>query len=376
MTNAEIAIRRMQNQRITVTDFERPDQAVQWMGAMQAQDYQQALWAVALRTKAATQADVEAAITNRQIVLSWPIRGTIHVVAAADLRWMLELCAPRRLAGDASRLRQLELDDRSLGRCAAIFSAALEGGQVLTRSALLGLMSSIGIDPSGQRGYHVLWRLAQTGLLCFGPKEGKEQTFTLLEEWIAPQLHKSRDEALTGLAERYVTSHGPATAEDFAGWTDLTLTEARAGLESLRTDLTTFKRDGREYWWSEQALEPISKSVPIASVFSVSLLPGFDEYLLGYKDRRDVLAGEHAPRVVPGGNGVFLPMIVMHGGVDDGQVVGTWQRTVKKKGVAITLHPFLEIGRLKERVQEASTRYCAFLGMPLLSFQTLDRELT
>jgi hypothetical protein len=284
---------------------------------------------------------------------------------------MLELCAPRRLAGDALRLRQLELDDRSLGRCAAIFSAALEGGQVLTRAALMGLMSSIGIDPSGQRGYHVLWRLAQTGLLCFGPKEGKEQTFTLLEEWIAPQPRKSRDEALAELARRYVTSHGPATTEDFAGWTGLTLTEARAGLESLRTGLTTFKRDGRAYWWSAQALEPISKSVPVASASSASLLPGFDEYLLGYKDRRDVLSQEDAARVVPGGNGIFLPMIIV-----DGQVVGTWKRTVKKKGVAITLLPFLEIGRLEERVEEALTRYCAFLGMPLLSFQTLGHELT
>jgi Winged helix DNA-binding domain len=247
-----------------------------------------------------------------------------------------------------------------------VFNAALEEGRVLTRAALMELMSSIGIDPSGQRGYHVLWRLAQTGLLCFGPKAGKEQTFTLLEEWIAPQPEKPREEALSELARRYVTSHGPATAQDFAGWTGLTLTEARAGLESVRAEITTFTRDGREFWWSEQSpLEPINRAAQDAAVSGVSLLPGFDEYLLGYKDRQDVLAAEHAGRVVPGGNGVFLPMMVMHGGADDGQVVGTWQRSLKKSGVAISLQPFHEINGLQARVQEAAARYCVFAGLSL-----------
>ena len=371
MTSAEIAALRLQHQRIVAAHLERPEQVVQWMGAMQAQDYQQALWAVALRTKAATRADVEQAITDRQIVLSWPMRGTIHVVAAADLRWLLELCASRKLASDGLRMRQLELDDRLLGRCAEAFSIALEGGRVLTRSAMLGLMHSLGIDPSGQRGYHVLWRLAQTGLLCFGPKEGKEQTFTLLEEWIPQQPHRPREESLNQLARRYVASHGPATAQDFAGWTGLTLTEARIGLESIRADVTTFTRDGREFWWSEEMLEPINQSAPTPPSARAVLLPGFDEYLLGYKDRRDVLTPEHAARVVPGANGVFLPMIVVNDdGVAHAQVIGTWQRTMKKTGVAITLQPFSEIGELEERVQGALERYCAFVGAPLLSFQT------
>jgi Winged helix DNA-binding domain len=366
VTNAEIAAHRMKAQGIVVPQFESPHQVVHWMGAMQAQDYHQVLWAIASRTKAATQRDVEQAILDRQIALSWPMRGTIHVVAAADLRWMLELCAPRRLASAASRLRQLELDERLLGRCAELFSGALEGGKVLTRSAMLTLISSAGIDPSGQRGYYILWWLAQTGLICFGPKQGKEQSFTLLEEWIPQQPRLSQEEALAELVRRYMNSRGPATAEDFAGWAGLTLTEARAGLESVRADFVTFKRDGRAFWWSEQPLEQIDHVPPGAL-----LLPGFDEYLLGYKDRRDVLATEHAPRVVPGGNGIFLPMLVARGGrVGDGQVIGTWQRTIKKTGVAITLHPFIESDSLEERARVASTRYCTFAGLPLLTLET------
>jgi Winged helix DNA-binding domain len=134
----------------------------------------------------------------------------------------------------------------------------------------------------------------------------------------------------------------------------------------VRSDVVTFERDGREFWWSEQPLEPMDDAVPGAS-----LLPGFDEYLLGYKKRGDVLAAEYAGRVVPGGNGIFFPVIVARqSGVGDGQVVGTWQRTTKKTGVAITLQPFFEIDSLEARARAASTRYCTFAGLPLLSLQT------
>ena len=134
MTDTDIALKRMWHRRISGPDFEKPAQVVQWMGAVQAQDYGQALWAVALRTVAATQADIEQAIAERSIVLTWPMRGTLHLVTASEVRWLLELCASRKLAADGSRLRQLELDEPILGRCTEVLSRALEGGKVLTRS--------------------------------------------------------------------------------------------------------------------------------------------------------------------------------------------------------------------------------------------------
>jgi hypothetical protein len=361
MTLKNIAHQRLLHQHIArrgvdPSSFDHPSQVVQWMGAMQAQDYNQALWAVALRTSAATQTDVEQAIAEGSIVITWPMRGTIHAVSALDVRWMLYLCAPRKLAAAGLRLKQLELDLQILNRCEHLFQTALAGGQSMTRSAVLELLERSGINPSGQRGYHILWSLAQTGLICFGPKLGKEQTFVLLEEWVPNALIKSRDDSLAELAKRYFTSHGPATVRDFAGWTGLALRDARAGLESVQGQLVSEVRDQLEYWWAEGALD-----VSAASVSAVHLLPGFDEFILGYKDRRDVMTVEHAARIVPGGNGVFLPMIVV-----DGQVLGTWKRKVKKNGVQVALEPFLEIDALQERVHEAVMRYCAFVGLPLL----------
>ena len=361
MTLRDIAHQRLLHQRIAQpklerSSFEHPHQVVRWMGAMQAQDYGQALWAVALRTVAATQADVERAIAERRIVLTWPMRGTIHLVAATDVRWMLDLCAPRKLAADGLRLRQLELDEQTLSRCEQLFREALAGRPPVTRSAMLGLLERSGISPAGQRGYHILWRLAQSGLICFGPRQGKEQTFVLLEEWLPDAPVKSRDDSLAALAERYFASHGPATVHDFAVWTGLTLRDARAGLESVQGGLVSESRDGLEYWWADGPAE-----LSATQAAKVHLLPGFDEYLLGYKHRQDVIAAEHAARIAPGGNGVFLPMIVA-----GGRVLGTWKRKAKKSGVQVTLEPFLEIDALEDRAREAVMRYGAFVGLPLL----------
>jgi Winged helix DNA-binding domain len=199
-------------------------------------------------------------------------------------------------------------------------------------------------------------------LICFGPKEGKEQTFVLLEEWVPNAPSKSREDSLSELAKRYFRSHGPATVQDFAGWTGLTLRDARAGLESVQGRLISELRDQLEYWWADGGTDGYATQAS-----GIHLLPGFDEYILGYKDRRDVMTVEHATRIVPGGNGVFLSMIVV-----DGQVVGKWKRTVKKKGVQVVLEPFLEIDSLEERVHESIMRYCTFADLPLLSSEVLQ----
>jgi Winged helix DNA-binding domain len=364
MNHPSIAHQRLLHQRIAQStleqpSLEQPSQVVQWLGAMQAQDYRQALWAVAARTTSATQADVELAIQNRSIVLTWPMRGTMHFVAAPDVRWLLELCALRKTSSNSARWKQLELDDRLLERCEQLFRTTLTGGKALTRAAMLGVLDQAGIDPAGQRGYHILGHLARTGLLCFGPKQGKEQTFVLLEEWIPSTPQISREAALAKLAQRYFTSHGPATVQDFTHWTGLTLGDARAGLESIRAKLSSEKVNGLEYWWLDQGSSTLESPAG-----QVHLLPGFDEYILGYKDRRDVLATSHAQRIVPGGNGVFFPMIVV-----DGQVLGTWKSSIKRHGLEVSLEPFLEIDGLSERVQPAVERYRQFLDVPLLDLR-------
>jgi hypothetical protein len=361
MTDAEIARLRMFNQRIAGQRFTQPVDVVRWMGAMQAQDYGQALWAIGLRTDSATVTAIERAIAAREIVRTWPMRGTLHFVAAENVRWMLDLLASRRLAADRSRQKQLELDALTLERCGRLFHEALRGGKRLTRPDMVRLLEDAQISTIGQRGYHILWYLAQTGLICLGPMQGREQTFVLLDEWVPPARSLSREDALARLAACYFASHGPATVEDFAGWSGLTLTDARAGLASARSDLASERKEGKEYWLAQGA--PDHGGHDTSDVY---LLPGFDEYLLGYRDRGDVLAAAHAERVCPGGNGMFLPMVVV-----GGRVVGTWKRAVKRTarttGVAITISPFAELGASNEAIAEAARRFSDCIETPLSS---------
>ncbi|HEX8033248.1 MAG TPA: winged helix DNA-binding domain-containing protein [Ktedonobacterales bacterium] len=355
-----IAQQRLVNQRIEGEKCATAEEVVRWMGAMQAQDYGQALWAIGLRMRAATVADVERAIAEGKILRTWPMRGTLHFVPAEDAKWMVTLSAERMIAGDRRRLEQLELDAMTIGRAEEALCDALEGGKRLTRPDVMRLWEAAGISTMGQRGYHLLWHIAQRGVICVGPMLGKQQTFALLDEWAPSARELAREEALAELANRYFASHGPATLQDVAGWAGLTVTDARAGLEGAKSGsgLVAERREGQEYM--RAAAE--APGVTADTMSSVHLLPGFDEYLLGYKDRSAVLAAEHAEKVVPGGNGMFLPMVVV-----EGQVAGTWKRTVRKNGVDIALKPFVTLGDGVEGINRAAMRYSAFLGVPLAS---------
>ncbi|HEX4204499.1 MAG TPA: winged helix DNA-binding domain-containing protein [Ktedonobacteraceae bacterium] len=352
----DIAQQRLMSQRIDGEHCQTPEEVVRWLGAMQAQEYQEALWAIGLRMRSATVAMVEQAIAEGKIVRTWPMRGTLHFVLAEDTKWMLELTATRMIARDKRRQEQLELDGVIIERAAQLLHDALHGGKRLSRPDVMTLWEDAGISTRGQRGYHLLWYLAQTGLICLGPHEGKQQTFVLLDEWV-PQLRKlSREEALTELAKRYVASHGPATVYDFAWWTGLTISDARTGFHAVRSELCVEKHNGQEYWLSSDALSGGARHSS-----DLYLLPGFDEYLLGYKDRSAVLATKHAQKVVPGSNGVFMPMLVVAG-----QVVGTWKRTLKRNELDILLKPFDQSSDLETGAREAVRYYCDFRGLPLM----------
>jgi len=353
MEATALAHRRLLNHHIEGEKFETPEEVVKWMGALQAQDYQQSLWAIGLRTQSATVADIEQAITDKKILRTWPMRGTIHVVPSEDAQWMLTLSAPRMITGSKRRLEQLELDTPTIQHAHKLFHDALRGGKRFSRSNMMHLLEGAGIRTPGQRGYHLLWYMAQTGLICMGPIEDKQQTFVLLDEWVTTSRKLSREESLAELAERYVTSHGPATLHDLARWAGLTVTDARAGLEAATSRLLSEKSNSQEYWMSKDAV-----GQKACNPSGVHLLPGFDEYLLGYKDRSSVLAAEHAPKIVPGNNGIFLPTLVV-----SGQVVGTWKRTIRKNALDILLRPFTPLENAQERALEAVKRYRSFLGV-------------
>jgi hypothetical protein len=350
--SANIPARRLHNQRIAGAGFENPAAVVTWMGAVQAQDYLGALWALGHRMKTAREDAIEQAIADRTVVRTWPMRGTLHFVAPADIRWMLALLTPRVIAGQRGRHRQLELDQAVFDRSRDLLTRALEGGRQLTRDALYETLEAARVSTAGQRGIHILARLAQDGLLCFAARQGKQQTFALLEEWVPAARMLEREEALAELAGRYFTSHGPATVHDFTWWSGLTLADAKVGIELDGPRLEREVIDGRDYW--RAAEEPdVSQASPTAW-----LLPPFDEYTIAYKDRSAVL--DPAQGGVISGNGIFYPVIVL-----DGRVAGTWKRVFKKGSVVITLSPFAPLKK-KERqaVAVAAERYGVFLGMP------------
>lgn len=327
-TTRDIALLRLAALGLAGPGFGTAAEAVRWLTAVQAQDYPGALMAVALRTRAGTRAQVEAALDAGEVVRSWPMRGTLHFVAAEDLAWMLSVTGERAVRAQRTRRARLGLDEDVLARARERAESALSGGPGLPRRELFAVWEAAGIDTAGQRGAHLLVHLAQTGVICLGPVAGREQRFVLLEEWVPKPRRLDREEAVAELALRYFRSHGPATVADLARWTKLTLTDARAGLAAVHGELERLVVDGAEYYLDPRTPAVLDRNRERAR--GVVLLPGFDEYMLGYGDRSAALRSEHADRIVPGGNGMFLRTIVA-----DGQVVGTWS-TDRKGGIVAT----------------------------------------
>jgi Winged helix DNA-binding domain len=353
MTTVEITTQRVANQHLAKTKFKKPSQVVDWFGAVQAQDYLGSLWAIGLRTAGTTEHDVEKAIADRSIVRTWPMRGTLHFVPAADVRWMLKLLTPRVVARSAGRYKQLGLDEETFSRSRKVFARALEGGKQLTRTEMYQKLEAARIAVTGQRGIHILSHLAQDGLICFAGRSGKQQTFALLEEWVPAAKSFERDEALAELAKRYFRSHGPATLQDFTWWSGLKTTEARAGLEMAQAHLLQEVIDDKVYWF------PSSTRRSTNATAMAVLLPVYDEYTVAYKDRSAILDARDARQT---GNGIFRSTIVM-----DGRVAGTWSRALRKDTVVITTSPFAKFKRSEAAaLNTAAECYGAFLGASVI----------
>jgi hypothetical protein len=354
MTRADIPHLRLRAQHVAPPAAMTPAAVVEHLGAVQAQDYPGALWSIALRSATATRADVESAIADRTIVRTWPMRGTLHFVPAADARWMLELLTPRVMKSAAGRHRQLELDAAAFRRSRTLIERALTRHGILTRSAVFAVLEKGGVSTTGQRGIHVVQQLCMERMLVFGPHDDKQPTFVLFDEWIRSSRQLEREEALRTIAARYFTGHGPATLRDFVGWTGLTVADAKAGLALAQPSLERVVVDGVEHYLANEGA-----TTDVAAA-RAHLLPGFDELLLGYKDRTATLAPAHASRVCPGSNGMFLATLVL-----DGKVCGTWGRSQRATSVTISASPFMALTASQKKAFVApARRYAEYLGVP------------
>jgi hypothetical protein len=355
MNLTDIARMRMRNELLSRHPFKRPEQVVAHLGAMQAQDYNGALWAIAQRTPGATMQDVEHAIAQRRIVRSWPMRNTLHFMAGRDARWMLDLLTPRINAsgGWATRRRFLGISDCDMTRASALVSRALTGGKIMTRAALYGVLDRGGVSPAKQRGLHILSKLAHELLICFGPHEGKQATFVLLDEWLPRGKALERDGGLKRIATTYFTSHGPATIRDFVWWSGLTVADARRGIAAAGKHIKAIELADETYY--------ASPSVTTPKTTDTHLLPPFDEMLVAFRDRSASLNSAHTHHVSGTKNGLMKSTIVI-----DGQVVATWLRSTGSKQTTVTVKPFFALSASAKRaIADAGERYAHYLGMPV-----------
>ena len=352
MKKSDIAKLRLRNQRIVGTEFSSASQVVSWLGAVQAQDYHMAKWALGLRMIKATDQSVEDEIDSGSIIRTHVLRPTWHFVPAADVRWMLELTGPRIGSAARSRQRTLELDAKTLNKSTKIIGKALEGGNHLTRPELMSILERSGIKRSSQRGIHIMFHAELEQLVCSGRRSGKHFTYALMDERVPPSKKLSRDEALAKLAATYFTSHGPATVRDFSWWSGLSLTEARAGLEDIRSSLFSETVEGEVYWMNASA------SPARDSRSTIHFLPAFDEFTVAYTDRTASLTPD-AHKLAITGYAIFNPMIVVNG-----RIVGVWKRSFAK-GQIVMVKQFLPDSRkLSDKtLNTAAGRVAAFHEM-------------
>jgi hypothetical protein len=288
---------------------------------------------VATRNRACeTRAAIEAALTDGRLVRSWPMRGTLHLTVADDLRPLLAVSAQRSLAASRARRAQLGLTEEDLARGRALTEELLAGGNALPRAELMAAIADRGLDTSGQRAAHLLLFLSLTGVTCLGPMRGRQHAIVLLDEWV-PGAAPDRAEALRDLTVRYARSHGPVTSADLAWWAGIPKTEATASLSAAADVLDEVDTEQGPMWLAPDSPGADPAHVAEASA-AVRLLPPFDELLLGYTDRAANLEPAFAQQVAPGANGLFRPIVAL-----GGRVLGTW-RMERGRAPRIEFAPF------------------------------------
>jgi hypothetical protein len=356
---------RLANQQLAQQRFASPVGVVEWLGAVQAQDYAAAKWAIGQRLPASTDLEIEQAFAEGAILRTHVMRPTWHFISPADIRWMLELTAPRVNAISAYYYRQLDLDAAFFARSRKAIVKALEGGRALTRQELASVLQRAGLgkhDAPGAdlRMTYIMGRAELDGIVCSGARRGKQFTYALLHERAPGAKTRSRNEALAELATRYFTSRGPALLQDFAWWSGLTVKDARAGLEMAKSNLIG-EISGDQTYWMPAAIPSMKNGGGRAY-----LLPNFDEYVIAYADRRAICESAHVKTVDSRANVLFNHTIVL-----DGKIAGTWKRSIAKTRVTIEVKPFTPMNTAQTcKIAAAAKRYGAFLGLDVSSVVT------
>ncbi len=355
MVDIEIGYHRLLSQHLIGNPFNGAGRVVQHLGAVQAQDYAAAKWAIAQRSTDLTDRAIDQAFADGSILRTHVMRPTWHFVHPQDIRWMLALTAPHVRASNAYQYRGLELDHRVFRRSNAVFSRALLGGRQLTRTELENSLEKSGIPTGGLRLVYLIMEAELGGILCSGGRRGNQFTYALLDERVRPAITLEREEALAELTVRYFTGHGPATEKDFMWWSGLSREDVRNGLEMIGGSLGHEEIAKKTYWF-----DPTTSSIQ-AQPRRAFLLPNYDEYIVGYTDRGAIFDPSHAAHLDARHNPLFQNTLLINN-----QIAGAWKRTIKPDRIILEIKPFAPLGKENNQALElAAERYGHFLERPV-----------
>jgi len=355
MTSSDIIKYRLLNQQIAETKFKKPQELVAWLGATQSQDYGMAKWAIGLRLSGLKDADIEKAFNDGVILRTHVLRPTWHFITPSDIRWMLALTAPRIIPLLAYQDRMLKLDKKIIKRSNDVLARSLLDRKQLSREELRAVLQKAKISTNDLRFIHLMIHAELDGIICSGPRTVKQFTYALLDERAPQAKSMKQEEALAELAKRYFTSRGPATVQDFAWWSGLSMTDAKTAVDMVSPDFTKEVVDRQTYFFSPTVI-PDKKIVQ-----TTHLLPNYDEYIIGYRDRGAVFDERHSTKTPRGGNAIFNNTILINGKIE-----GVWQRTIKNNSVVVKTNLFIPLSKTKHQaIINAEKRYGQFLSKSL-----------
>jgi hypothetical protein len=378
---------RLHTQQIVQQQFQQPNELLNWLGAVQAQDYEMSKWAVALRLSpkanskfnqsspvgedkgevsnqnefGISEAKIEAALNNGELIRTHILRPTWHIVSAENHRWMMDLSAPQLSRTLNSYNKSVGLDAKTLLKAEKIILKLLAKKNHCTRDEIMAVLQKEKINTDNYRSAHIMFHAELNGLVCNGIRKGKEISYALLDERIPQSKKINRDEALAKLATIYFQSHSPATLKDFSWWSGLNQTEAKKAIDFISKNVEKIEVGEQTYFVLID-----KKNIPLApfkggitGVNEVHLLPAFDEYIISYNHRLDVVDKNHAPKVFTN-NGLFKPMIV-----HDGKIIGTWKRTITGKKLKTEIFPFEKISKQTENeIEKKMEGFRNYLSLP------------
>jgi len=342
---------RLYNQLLAGTKPSAAADVVDRLGAMQAQDFIGAKWAVGLRATGLDDAAVAGAFDRGEILRTHVLRPTWHFVTPADIRWMLTLTAPRVHKAVDYYLRQVGVDAKKLSRAQRVLASELTGGRFRTRRELAAALAKNGIAVRGIALGILTIHAELEQVMCSGPARGRELTYALFDERAPRAGSRTPPNPGAELAARYFVSHGPATVRDFVWWSGLTVAQAKRAIAEASPALEPKDVGGLTYFASRW-------DAPGRTPPATFLLPNYDEYVIAYKDRDlMVLPGAKTRGGIAGLNAFEHPLVV------DGVIAGYWTR--RTSGTKTRVEMILR-GSLSEKqrraVNAAAKRLVTFSG--------------